>query len=106
MGFRGVLFLLPRPQLRRGDLSGGYVAVPSHHDDPHGGPVRGVTAGFWFGHWLATASSAGTHHRRRFDREPATDVIHNPRRLPLHGSHAAGLRSHVVAPKRASRIGE
>ena len=67
---------------RRGDLSGMPVALPSDHDDHHGGPARCVAACPGYGNGQRTAPAARNYDCRRPAFEPTAHSLHHSGRLP------------------------
>ncbi len=57
--------------------SGVPAAVPADFDDHHGGPFGGAAFDAGHRHRLRTASSFGYLHRRRPDRQPVPDPVHD-----------------------------
>ena len=53
------------------------AALPSDHDDHHGGAAGRRAAGAWNGHRIGVAASAGHHHRWRIAGEPGADALHH-----------------------------
>ena len=74
-----------------------HAALPSDHDDHHGGDVWRLSAGLRHRHRIGAPAAAGDHHRRRTDRQPNAHPVHNPCHLPVHGPLAAKI------PQEASR---
>jgi hypothetical protein len=74
----------PRPGAG-GNLSGSLAALPSHHDDHHGGAHGHAAdrARFWRGRGITPP--AGTGRGRRAGIFPAADSVHYSRLLHLHG---------------------
>ena len=62
---------------RRGDLPGLPAALPPDHDDHHGRAARRGAARDRRGRWRRAAPPAGHLHRRRPDREPDADPVHD-----------------------------
>ena len=67
----------------RGDFPGLPAALPSHHDDHHGGAAGRTAAGSWKRHRIGIAPSAGHHHRRRPAGKPVAHALHHAGRLSL-----------------------
>ena len=68
---------------RRGHLPGLPAALPPHHDDHHGRPLRRHAAGHRHGRGLRAAQAAGHRHRRRPHRFADAYPVHHAGGLPL-----------------------
>ncbi len=62
-----------------------FAALPAHHDDHHGGHAGRPSLGSGDGHGFGAAASAGHHNRRRADRQPGADALHDAGHLRVHG---------------------
>ena len=71
------------------DLRSLHAALPSDHDDHHGGAVRRGSAGDRDGHGIGTAPAAGNFDYRRPDCQPGSDALHHAGHLSVHGQSAA-----------------
>ena len=85
----------------RGDLSGLPAALPPDHDDHHGGDPRRAAADARHRHRLRAAPAARPRHRRRPDRQPGADAVHDAGDLSLF--RPAG-RAADRAPGPAGRL--
>ena len=86
-----------------------HAALPSDHDDHHGGDVWRPSAGLRHRHRIGAPAAAGDHHRRRTDRQPNAHPVHNPCHLPVHGPLAAKVPQEAsagaTAKPRSGRLG-
>jgi hypothetical protein len=65
------------------DLSGLPAAIPSHHDDHHGGAAGRCAAGLRHGHRIGASASSRDYHHRRIDFQPGSDALHHSRDLSV-----------------------
>ena len=61
------------------------VALPTDHDDDHGGAARSAAARARPGDGIGAAPAARIHHGRRSDREPGADAVHDAGGISLSG---------------------
>src|SRR5215831_10883158 len=67
------------------------AALPSDHDDDHGGATRWAAAGTGHGNRLGTQAAVGPHYRRRLDCQSGADPVHHTCRVSLHGPFAPAV---------------
>ena len=97
----------------RGDRGGLPPALPPDHDDHLRRPVRRAAAGVRNRRRLGIAPSARDHHRRRADRQPGADALHDAGRLSLsrqfrqmaEGPVAPLLPARRPRPARGRKVG-
>ena len=77
------------PYVRRGDPQSGPSALPSDHDDDHGGSARRRPADAEPRRRIRNAPAARLHNGRRPDRQSGADFVHDPRHLYLSRSSVA-----------------
>ena len=73
----------------RGDPQSGPSALPSDHDDDHGGSARRRPADAEPRRRIRNAPAARLHNGRRPDRQSGADFVHDPRHLYLSRSSVA-----------------
>ncbi len=79
------------------------AALPAHHDDNDGGPVRSAPADAGPGNRLRAASAPGLHHGRRPSSEPGSDSFHHAGDLPLPRSGQSMARPERPAEQEDRR---
>src|SRR5579859_2084626 len=68
-----------------------HVAVPSHHDDDHGGIAGWAATGSGDRNRIGTAAAVGYYNLRRAHSEPGTDLVHYASGLSLYGPVAMAI---------------